>query len=370
MNIYKALGSKTCLFHIRLSVGKGYYLVSDTSNNPHLMKGSNKGNSNRRLFFIYPEPGKDNEYRMQLQKYLPSKYVVANGNDNPFKPWAEKSNSDDQLFRFVKTSPPAKIPEGTPSGVVWYLIERVASNKVLTWGGVIDKYAHAMTTAGKAKDRSKVFFEAVGNIEAELSSESNEVTPKFPDQTPVFVARDVIPASLVNLDDLPDHRFSTKWAQIETSPYYYLELERFWKKADNPVEVVAGGRETRKVTTIENYSREDYTAIELTIAHTFKTELELGYDAGKAGGAYGSLKFSYEYSNQRRTNQSTTTTTSRGEERSAEKVFEFESDKGQKEIHQRYQLINRYTLKNSAKNPIQTWEYAEPNENHWDTKVV
>ena len=73
-------------------------------------------------------------------------------------------------------------------------------------------------------------------------------------------------------------------------------------------------------------------------------------------------------SNQRKKDQSTTTT-SRGEERGAQKSFEFSSKPNENEIHQRYQLINRYSLKNDQQETVRSWGYAEPNESSWYKKL-
>ncbi len=366
MHFYEVLGSTTCLFNVRLSIAQDYCLVNDTSINPHLMIGSTTDGADRRNFLIYPEPEKDNQFRIQLKSYLPGKYVESSGNEGPFKAWYDKNDTDSQRFRFLKTSPPATVPAGTPPGVDWYLIQRVSDGLVLTWGGVVGKYAHAMATAAQAQDSSKVWFEPVDQIVPAVAAEQKNVEPKFPDETPLFVARDAIPAALVNLENL----YSTKWDQIKVSPYFYLELEKFWQKTGAPVQLERGGSEERIVKYYETYSETDYTAIQQTIGHTFKSEIEVGYKSGnETGGPYGSLKLSYEYTNQKRTDASETITTTRGEERSEKKTFTFKSEPGEKENHQAFQLVRRYTLKNTAGSGVKKWEYAEPGRIEWQRTV-
>ena len=367
-SFFKVLASTTCLFYIRLSVEPDSYLDCDTSNVPHLMKGGKIGpdtNLDMRKFLIYPEPGRENQFRIQLSRYLPSRYVESSGPEGPFKPWKDKQDSDHQLFRFVNTSAPANAREVAPQGVSWYLIERVAGDQVLTWGGVLGRYAHAMTNAGNANDGCKVWFEPLISERPPTPREPNRGgDPPVGIETPTFISQDVIPAALVNPP--PKHRYSTKAAQIQESPYYFLDLERFWKKSGAPVQVTAGRKVRERVTYVTNYREEDYKSIRSTIGHTFRTELEAGYK--HESGAYGSLKMSYQLSAETQDETRTTKTTAQGVERWQE--VDFESESGKTEEHQAWKLVERYTLKSGKGEEIETWDYADPVSITWVKKII
>lgn len=367
MNFLEQLRSKAGYFYIRTPFGgDNNAVVQDGTKDGHLRTGR-KADSEYRKWLIYPEAGKGGQLRI-IQKARPDHAVTLEPGRVKVLPFQD---SDRQRFVLKNTTPPKNAPADA-QGVQWYKIKMVAEHDKGFGINSVGINFLSDYSISKSNDRTKFWFEPVDVVAPDASKMQATKIPMLAPKPAHFdintknvtewgkqrVSVEAIPATVINTND-----YSIKMEQMADNPYYYLECWTMWIKKEETTLTHGTVKSTIQIT--DAFSRTDYESIERTIGHMFKMEADFGYDPGQGGGPKGSVKLTYQFNQQTKSLRGTSNTVDWSRVKTDEYTPPNPPADGSYNTERVWIPLYRYLLKDGKENVVDSWDYEDSSDKHF-----